>query len=217
MIMQGCVISCGTVVFFQKSRNLSRPLLTNNNFYCGMVATNIAHFRKRNLVISAALLPQEDDNQSANSNSAASANNGPSKVMRSKSAGSRDRSMPPSIVDKSNIHSGPYLASSDSLPRPRPPIIHQETNKQTNKQIWSPAGGALTTAVKTGSRLKSNSLSFEDTTFDSSFCLTTPDSSSFSVSSNVGSSEDLVKSSINTRSPGILRRTRIKVVNVFKQ
>ena len=34
MIMQGCVISCGTVVFFQKSRNLSRSLLTNNNFYC---------------------------------------------------------------------------------------------------------------------------------------------------------------------------------------
>ena len=32
--MQGCVISCGTVVFFQKSRNLSRSLLTNNNFYC---------------------------------------------------------------------------------------------------------------------------------------------------------------------------------------
>ena len=34
MIMQGCVISCGTVVFFQISRNLSRSLLTNNNFYC---------------------------------------------------------------------------------------------------------------------------------------------------------------------------------------
>ena len=34
MIMQGCVISCRTVVFFQKSRNLSRSLLTNNNFYC---------------------------------------------------------------------------------------------------------------------------------------------------------------------------------------
>ena len=32
--MQGCEISCGTVVFFQKSRNLSRSLLTNNNFYC---------------------------------------------------------------------------------------------------------------------------------------------------------------------------------------
>ena len=32
--MQGWVISCGTVVFFQKSRNLSRSLLTNNNFYC---------------------------------------------------------------------------------------------------------------------------------------------------------------------------------------
>ena len=32
--MQGCVISCETVVFFQKSRNLSRSLLTNNNFYC---------------------------------------------------------------------------------------------------------------------------------------------------------------------------------------
>ena len=32
--MQGCVISCGTVVFFQISRNLSRSLLTNNNFYC---------------------------------------------------------------------------------------------------------------------------------------------------------------------------------------
>ena len=28
------MISCGTVVFFQKSRNLSRSLLTNNNFYC---------------------------------------------------------------------------------------------------------------------------------------------------------------------------------------
>ena len=36
MLMQGCVISCGTVVFFQKSRNLSRSLLTNNNFYCGI-------------------------------------------------------------------------------------------------------------------------------------------------------------------------------------
>ena len=36
MIMQGCVISCGTVVFFQKSRNLSRSLLTNNNFYCAL-------------------------------------------------------------------------------------------------------------------------------------------------------------------------------------
>ena len=37
--MQGCVILCGTVVFFQKSRNLSRSLLTNNNFYCaqGMI------------------------------------------------------------------------------------------------------------------------------------------------------------------------------------
>ena len=32
--MQGCVISCGTVVFFQKSRNLSRSLLTYNKFYC---------------------------------------------------------------------------------------------------------------------------------------------------------------------------------------
>ena len=37
MIMQGCVISCGTVVFIQKSRNLSRLLLTNNDFYCGSV------------------------------------------------------------------------------------------------------------------------------------------------------------------------------------
>jgi len=37
MIMQGCVSLCGTVVFFQKSRNLSRSLLTNNNFYCGLV------------------------------------------------------------------------------------------------------------------------------------------------------------------------------------
>ena len=36
MIMQGCVISCGTVVFFQKSHNLSRSLLSNNNFYCAM-------------------------------------------------------------------------------------------------------------------------------------------------------------------------------------
>ena len=35
--MQGCVISCGTVVFFQKSHNLSRSLLTNNNFYCVVV------------------------------------------------------------------------------------------------------------------------------------------------------------------------------------
>ena len=34
MIMQGCVITCGTVLFFQKSRNLSQSLLTNNNFYC---------------------------------------------------------------------------------------------------------------------------------------------------------------------------------------
>ena len=32
MIMQGCVIPCGTVVFFQKSRNLSPSLLTNNHF-----------------------------------------------------------------------------------------------------------------------------------------------------------------------------------------
>ena len=38
MIMQGCVISCETAVFFQKSRNLPRSLLTNNNFYCEMVA-----------------------------------------------------------------------------------------------------------------------------------------------------------------------------------
>ena len=36
--MQGCVISYGTVVFFQKSRNLSRSLLTNNNFYCATLA-----------------------------------------------------------------------------------------------------------------------------------------------------------------------------------
>ena len=34
--MQGCVISCGTVVFSQKLRNLSRLLLTNNNFYSEM-------------------------------------------------------------------------------------------------------------------------------------------------------------------------------------
>ena len=34
MIMQGCVILCGKVVFFQKPCNLSRSLLTNNNFYC---------------------------------------------------------------------------------------------------------------------------------------------------------------------------------------
>ena len=34
MIMQSCEISYGIVVFFQKSRNLSRSLLTNNNFYC---------------------------------------------------------------------------------------------------------------------------------------------------------------------------------------
>ena len=39
MIMQGCVISCGTVVFFQKSRDLSRSLLTNNNFYCAILKT----------------------------------------------------------------------------------------------------------------------------------------------------------------------------------
>ena len=30
MIIQGCEISSGTEVFFQKSRNLSRSLLTNN-------------------------------------------------------------------------------------------------------------------------------------------------------------------------------------------
>ena len=36
--MQGCVISCGTVVYFQKSCNLSRSLLTNNNFYCAKEA-----------------------------------------------------------------------------------------------------------------------------------------------------------------------------------
>ena len=41
MIMQGCVISCGTVVFFQKSRNLSRSLLTNNNFYCELGFENL--------------------------------------------------------------------------------------------------------------------------------------------------------------------------------
>ena len=35
MSMQGCVIPCGTVEFFQKSCNLSRSLLTNINFYCG--------------------------------------------------------------------------------------------------------------------------------------------------------------------------------------
>ena len=35
--MQGCVISCGTVVFFQKSRNLLRSLLSNNNVYCGIL------------------------------------------------------------------------------------------------------------------------------------------------------------------------------------
>ena len=35
--MQGCVISYGTVVFFQKSRNLLRSMLTNNNFYCAIV------------------------------------------------------------------------------------------------------------------------------------------------------------------------------------
>ena len=37
MIVKGCVISCGTVVFFQKSRNLSRSLLTNNNFYGALI------------------------------------------------------------------------------------------------------------------------------------------------------------------------------------
>ena len=36
-IYEGCEISCGTVVIFQKSRNLS--LLTNNNFYCASLAT----------------------------------------------------------------------------------------------------------------------------------------------------------------------------------
>ena len=41
MIMQGCVISCGTVVFFQKPRNLSRSLVTNNNFYCEKVENPI--------------------------------------------------------------------------------------------------------------------------------------------------------------------------------
>ena len=40
--MQGCQISCGTVVFSQKSRNLSRSLLTNNNFYCEILQTRIA-------------------------------------------------------------------------------------------------------------------------------------------------------------------------------
>ena len=33
--MQGCVISCGTEVFFQRSRNLSWSLLTNNNLLWG--------------------------------------------------------------------------------------------------------------------------------------------------------------------------------------
>ena len=37
MIMQGCVISCGTVVFFQKSCNLSRSSLTSNSFYCASI------------------------------------------------------------------------------------------------------------------------------------------------------------------------------------
>ena len=37
MIMQGCVISYRTVVFFQISRNLSRSLLTSSNIYCGRV------------------------------------------------------------------------------------------------------------------------------------------------------------------------------------
>ena len=41
MIMQGCVISCGTVVFFKKSRNLSWSLLTNKNFYCVIIITFI--------------------------------------------------------------------------------------------------------------------------------------------------------------------------------
>ena len=36
--MLGCVISCGTVVFFQKSCNLSRSLPTNNNIYCAQLA-----------------------------------------------------------------------------------------------------------------------------------------------------------------------------------
>ena len=34
--MQGCVIPYGTVVFFQKSRNVSQSLLINNNFYCAI-------------------------------------------------------------------------------------------------------------------------------------------------------------------------------------
>ena len=38
--MQGCVIYCGTVVFFKKSHNLSRLLLTNNNFYCDLLGGN---------------------------------------------------------------------------------------------------------------------------------------------------------------------------------
>ena len=44
--MQGCVISCGTVVFFQKSRNLSRSLLTNNSFYCGK-SINFTRYHRR--------------------------------------------------------------------------------------------------------------------------------------------------------------------------
>ena len=52
--MQGCVISCGTVVFFQKSRNLSRSLLTKNNFYCEMAL----YSKKRPLLRSLKLAPK---------------------------------------------------------------------------------------------------------------------------------------------------------------
>ena len=46
--MQGCVISCGTVVFFHKSRNLSRSLLTNNNFYCASLKLALGCYNSPN-------------------------------------------------------------------------------------------------------------------------------------------------------------------------
>ena len=48
--MQGCVIPCGTVVFFQKSCNLSRSLLTYNNFYCALT-TKLSFFKSNHFPI----------------------------------------------------------------------------------------------------------------------------------------------------------------------
>ena len=50
MIMQGCVISCGTVVFFKKSRNLSRSLLTNNNLYCAALDKLFSTLKTRDTI-----------------------------------------------------------------------------------------------------------------------------------------------------------------------